>query len=83
MSPPSKINELSPPEADLRSSLESPTQPGVYWFQSETTSRAVMVDVRMTNGELMVWWPNDDQPVTKLKGCWRGPIPPSTWPGNR
>ena len=73
MSPPSKINESS----------ESPTQSGVYWFHRETMSRALMVDVRMTNGELMVWWPNQDQPVAKLKGHWRGPIPPSTGPGSR
>jgi hypothetical protein len=83
MSPQSKVNPSSPPEADLRGSPDSPTTPGVYWFQRETTSRAIMVEVRVTNGELMAWWPNDDQPVTKLKGYWRGPIPPSTWPGNR
>ena len=56
MSPPSKINESS----------ESPTQSGVYWFHSETMSRALMVDVRMTNGQLMVWWPNQDEPVANL-----------------
>lgn len=57
---------------------ESPTTPGVYWIQSETMPRAVMVDVRMTNGELMVCWlTRQDEPVAKLKGHWRGPIPPS------
>jgi hypothetical protein len=42
-----------------------------------------MVDVRVTNGELMVWWPNQDTPVAKLTGYWRGPIPPTTGPGSR
>jgi hypothetical protein len=60
-----------------------PTHPGWYWFQPETTSRILMVEVRMTNGELTVWWPNEDQPVTNLNGHWRGPIPPSSGPGSR
>jgi len=38
----------------------------------------VMVQVHLTNGELTVWWLNQDTPVAKLKGSWRGPIPPST-----
>jgi len=82
MSPAPKINQSSLPEANLPSSPEAPTTPGVHWFQRETTSRAIMVNVRVTNGELRVWWPNDDQPITKLKGHWRGPIPPSSWPGS-
>ena len=41
-----------------------------------------MVEVRLTNGELTVWWPNEDQPVVNLKGRWRSPIPPSTGPGS-
>ena len=40
------------------------------------------MQVRLTNGELTVWWPNQDTPVAKLKGHWRGPIPPSTGPLN-
>jgi hypothetical protein len=32
-----------------------------------------MVDVRVTDGELTVWWPTDDQPVANLNGHWRGP----------
>ena len=59
-----------------------PTQPGVYWFQPETTSRAMLVEVRMTNGTLTVWWPNEDQPVAKLKGHWPGPIRSSSGPGS-
>ena len=73
MSAASKINQPSLSEADLRGGPDSPTKPGVYWFHSETTSRALMVDVRVTNGELTVWWPNQDQPVTKLKGQWAAP----------
>jgi hypothetical protein len=53
MSPTSKTNQSSLPEADLPGTTESPTTPGVYWFQSETMPRAVMVEVRLTNGE---WW---------------------------
>jgi hypothetical protein len=54
MSQASKISQSSLPEADRRGSPESPMTPGVYWFQSETTTRAMMVEVRVTNGELMV-----------------------------
>jgi hypothetical protein len=68
---------------EMNWTTEPPTQAGAYWFQPETTSRALMVDVRMTNGALTVWWPTDDQPVGKLKGRWRGPIPPSSGPGSR
>jgi hypothetical protein len=53
-----------------------------YWFQSEPMTRAMLLDVRVTNGELTVWWRNEDQPVANLKGQWRGPIPPSSGPGN-
>jgi hypothetical protein len=84
MSKASKDNPSSQPEADRRGSPDSPTKPGVYWFQSESMFWAVMVEVRMTNGELMVWWPpKQDEPVANLKGRWRGPIPPSSGPGSR
>jgi hypothetical protein len=62
---------------------EPPTQPGAYWFQPETLPRALMGDVHARDGQLMVWWPNKAQPVAKLKGRWRGPIPPSTGAGSR
>ncbi len=42
-----------------------------------------MVEVRETNGQLTVWWANQDELVTNLKGHWRGPIPPSSGPGSR
>jgi hypothetical protein len=61
---------------------EPPTKPGTYWFNPEPPSRAIMVDVRVTDGELMVLWPQIDQLVAKLKGQWRAPIPPSG-PGSR
>jgi hypothetical protein len=84
MSQASNSNESSLSEAALRGSPEAPTQPGTYWFQSETMPRAVMVDVRVTNGQLMVWWmTREDEPVAKLKGHWRGPIAPSSRPGSR
>jgi hypothetical protein len=81
MSIPSKRNSASFSEADLRSGTESPTKPGVYWFQSETMARALMVEVRVMNGELTVWWPNQDKPVAHLNGCWHGPISSSSGPG--
>jgi len=60
-----------------------PTQPGWYWWKREDQSREIMVQVRLTNGELTVWWPNQDTPIAKLKGSWRGPIPASAGPGSR
>jgi hypothetical protein len=78
MSPPLKINQSSPSEADLRSGSELPTQPGIYWFQNETTSMPLMLEVPVTNGQLAVWWPNQNVPVANLKGRWRRPIPPSS-----
>jgi hypothetical protein len=83
MSQASRINHSSTPEADLQDSPNSPTTPGVYWYQSESMFWAVKVEIRMTNGELMVWWlTRQDEPAAKLKGHWRGPIPPSAWPGS-
>jgi len=83
MSIPSKSNSASFSEADLGSSTELPTKPGVYWFQSENMVRALMVEVRVMNEELTVCWPTQDIPVADLTGCWRGPIPPSSGPGSR
>jgi hypothetical protein len=62
---------------------EPPTQPGTYWFRRDPSSREIMVDVRVTEGELKIFLLNIDQPVGKLRGAWRGPIPPSTGPGSR
>jgi len=68
----------------MTESPQGPTTPGTYWFQGETMSRPVMLEVRLINGELMVWWlTREDEPVAYLKGRWRGPIPPSTGPGSR
>jgi len=84
MSPTSKTNPSSLSEADLPGTTDSPTTSGTYWFQGDAMSRAIMVDVRLTNGELTVWWlTRSDEPVANLKGRWRGPIPPSTGPGSR
>jgi len=52
MTPASKINQSSLSEADLRGDTESPTVLAGYWFQSQTMSRAIMVEVRLTNGQL-------------------------------
>lgn len=83
MSIPSKSNSASFSEADLAGGTESPTMPGVYWFQSRTMARALMVEVRVLNGELTVWWLTKDKPVAKLTGCWHGPIAPSSGPESR
>ena len=50
-------------------------QPGAYWFQGEPTSRAMLLDVRIRDGAMMVWWPNDDQPIAKLIGRLARPDP--------
>jgi len=52
LSPTTKINQSSLSEGDLRGGPESPTKPGVYWCQNETTSRALRLEVRVTHGEL-------------------------------
>ena len=83
MSSAPNVNIPSPVVADLQGAMESPTKPGVYWFQPESLTRALMVEVRVTNGELTVWWPNQDVPVVNLKGRWRGPIPPASGPGSQ
>jgi hypothetical protein len=84
MSSESKGNLSSQSEGNFRGTTDSPTTPGVYWFQSESMFWAVMVEVRLTNGELMVWWPPKlDEPVANLKGRWRGPILPSSGLGGR
>ena len=70
-------------ELALNWTTEPPMQPGSYWFKREPTSREMMVQVRETKGELPFWWPNQDQPVAKLRAHWRGPIPPSTGPGRQ
>ena len=61
---------------------ESPSKPGVYWFQSKNMAKALKVEVREIDGGLTVWWPQCDKPITHLKGYWQA-VPPSTGPGNR
>jgi hypothetical protein len=80
-----KVNKPSPIAADITWSTEPPSQPGTYWFKREPTWRAVMMDVRETDGALTVTvqWSEPDQPVATLKGQWRGPMPPSSGPGSR
>jgi hypothetical protein len=62
--------------------IAQPTQPGAYWFQSETMTREVLVSVHLKDGELIVWWLNQDTPVSNMRGRWRGPIPPTTERGS-
>jgi hypothetical protein len=68
---------------ELSWTTEPPTKPGTNWFKREPASRAIMVEVRVTDGQLTVWWPNEDQPVATLRASWRGSIPPSTGPGRQ
>jgi len=83
MSSAPKFNTPFPIAANLQWSSEPPTQPGCYWFRRESSSRAIMVDVRVTDGVLTVWWPNIDQPVEKFKEAhWRGPTPSSAGLGS-
>ena len=80
-----QVNKPSLVASDIPWSSEPPTQPGTYWFKRESTSRAVLMDVRETDGALTVTvqWSEPDQPVATLKGQWRGPMPPSSGPGSR
>jgi len=66
----------------IRHGTASPAKPGVYWFQSKTMAKALKVEVREVNGELTVWWPTYDKPVTQLKGYWQSVLPTSS-PGRQ
>jgi len=69
-------NQITP--EDLTTA--QPTHPGTYWFQSETASREMLVEVRLKDRKLIASWLNQDTPAADMKGRWRGPIPPSTGP---
>ena len=60
-----------------------PTQPGTYWYQPVGLAHVLLVEVRLTEGELTVWWADRPITIAKLAGYWRGPIPPSTGSGSR
>ena len=60
-----------------------PTHPGVYWYRPVGLSSSLRLEVRLTEGELTVWWADRPITIAKLMGYWRGPIPSSTEPGNR
>ena len=53
-----------------------PTHPGVYWYRPVGLSRSMRLEVRLTDGELTVWWANRNVAIAKLTGSWQGPIPP-------
>jgi hypothetical protein len=55
MPPALQIDQSSLSAADPRGGPESPMNPGVYWFQRETMSRARMLELRGTYGQLTVW----------------------------
>ena len=81
------IHRMSIPFRSIISSqathgTEPPSKPGVYWFQSKNMAKVLKVEVREINGELTVWWPQYDKPITQLKGYWQS-VTPSTGPGSR
>lgn len=83
MSSQSMRNPATFSEVDHPSEIDLPTKPGLYWFQRDAMSKEIMLEVRLTNGALTVWWPNEDQPIVNLNGRWRGPILPSSGPRSR
>jgi hypothetical protein len=60
-----------------------PTHPGVYWYRPVGLLSSLRLEVRLTEGELTVWWADRPIAIAKLTGYWRGPIAPSTGPGSR
>ena len=54
-----------------------PTEPGVYWFQEDGSSRGILGEVRVTHGPLTVLWTNIDREEATLRARWRGPLRPS------
>src|SRR5215831_774809 len=46
-------------------------------LRSQSAGRCAFEEWRLT-----IWWPNQNTLDTKLRGSWRGPIPPSTGPAN-
>src|SRR5262245_12623832 len=75
-----KIDEgaVIPPQTTI-----FPTQPGAYWYQPVGLAHVLLVEVRLTEGELTAWWADRPIAIAKLTGYWRGPIPLSTGPGSR
>ena len=47
---------------ELNWTTEPPTKLGTYWFKREPASRAIMVDVRVTDGQLTVCGPTKTNP---------------------
>jgi hypothetical protein len=45
---------------ELNWTTEPTTRPGTYRFKREPTSRAIMVEVRVTDRQFAVWCPNPD-----------------------
>src|SRR5262249_43792008 len=77
--PKRKIDEgaVLPPQTTI-----FPTQPGAYWYRPVGLAHVLLVEVRLTEGELTVWWADRPIAIAKLTGYWRGPIPLSTGPGS-
>ena len=57
-----------------------PAEPGAYWYQPVGLAHVLLVDVRLTEGELTVWWADRPIAIAKLAGYWRGLLRSSTGP---
>jgi hypothetical protein len=68
------------PAATPHSGTDAPKKPDGYWLFHTETTRALMVEVRLNDGTLMVRWRAKDVPVTELNAVWHGPIPTSFGP---
>ena len=78
---------MSHPPTSTHPLLERLTSNGaqsrIYWLKLALSSRAITMGISLIDGELMVGWPNIDQPIAELNAHWRGPISPSPGPGSR
>jgi len=67
----------------LQKQIAPPTQPGAYWFHSETAPWEILVEVTLNHGQLTVSLLNRDVMLANLNGRWRGPIRPFGEPSGR
>jgi len=68
---------------DMNWMISSPTEPGVYWFQEDGSSRGILGEVRMTNGPWIVLWTNINGSDATLRARWRGPTRKSPAPAGQ
>ena len=66
------------PACEMNWTINPPTEPGVYWFQEDGSSRGILGEVRVTNGPLTVMWTDIDRAEATFRARWRGPLLSST-----